>query len=681
MAKKIKAIDGNTAAGYIGYMCSEIAAIYPITPSSPMAEYGDELAAAKTKNIFGEIVKFAEMQSEAGAAGAVHGALSAGALTTTYTASQGLLLMIPNMYKIAGEKLPCVFHVSARTIAAHALNIFGDHSDVMATRQTGFIMLASNNVQEVMDLAFISHVATYKCKLPILHFFDGFRTSHEINNIEMLDESIMKEMMPINEINEFKKQAHNPNHPKQTGTAQNPDIFFQSMEASNHYYTDAYKTIAKVMEEFKKHTGREYHPFQYVGHSDANAIIIAMGSGCDTISEVVEQLNKEGRKVGLLKVHLYRPFNAEALVKCLPKTVKKITVLDRTKEPGSLGEPLYLDVIAALKESKVKAQVYAGRYGLGGKDFIPEDVISIFDNMKKSKGINHFSVGIIDDVHHTSLPQAKHKFVPLGKYYEMKFFGLGSDGTVSANKSSIKIVSDNTSKFVQGYFEYDSKKSGSLTTSHLRMSDVKFQTPYLVKNADFIAVHNYAFVHQYDLLDGLKQGGCVLLNTSLSNEQLGRDLPKEFKNKLKKANAKLYVIPAFDVAKAANLGTRINVIMQACFFKITNIIPYELAEKEMKDFATKSYAKKGPAILEANMKAIDAATTDLREVDIDSLIKIKSVPFTKNVNVSDYYKNFAGLVNARMGNNMKVSEMSADGSVPSGTTQYEKRGIGLNVPI
>ncbi|GHU32889.1 hypothetical protein FACS1894166_07150 [Bacilli bacterium] len=640
MNKKITVMDGNTAAGYIGYMMSEVAAIYPITPSSPMAEYGDELAANNKKNIFGQIVKFAEMQSEAGAAGAVHGSLVAGALTTTYTASQGLLLMIPNMYKIAGEMLPTVFHVSARTLAAHALNIFGDQGDVMACRQTGFVMLASNHVQEVMDLGFIAHVATYKAKLPILHFFDGFRTSHELNKIEVLSDELMLSMLPEKEIAEFRARAHNPEHPTQTGTAQNDDIFFQNREACNTVYDKAYDIVEETMNEFAQRTGRRYKPFEYVGVEGAEDIVVAMGSGCDTIEEVVNYLNKHGSKVGLIKVRLYRPFNMQAFAEAIPASVKNISVMDRCKEPGAPGEPLYLDVVNALNETgNNKIKVYGGRYGLGGKDFTPDDAVTIFENMKANEPINHFTVSIVDDVTHKSLPKST-AFTTLGNdYYQMKFFGLGSDGTVSANKSSIKIVGELTDKHVQGYFEYDSKKSGSLTTSHLRIGDKPFFTPYYVKDADFIAVHNYAFINQYDVLKGLKKNGNVLLNTSLSDEQLAKDLPEIFKKHLKEANAKLFVIPAFDVALKAGLGNRINVIMQACFFKIANIIPYAKAEEEMKMFATKSYAKKGEKVLAANMRAIEAATTDLRELNVTNIINTKTESFTANRPMSDYFKN------------------------------------------
>jgi pyruvate-ferredoxin/flavodoxin oxidoreductase len=502
------------------------------------------------------------------------------------------------------------------------------------------MMLASNHVQEVMDLAFIAHVTTYKAKLPILHFFDGFRTSHEINKIEQLSDELMLSMLPEKEIAEFRARAHNPEHPTQTGTAQNDDIFFQNREASNKVHDAAYDVMEKVMSEFGKKTGRHYKPFEYVGAKDATNIVVAMGSGCDTIEEVSNYLNKNGGKTGLIKVRLYRPFNAEAFAKAIPATVKHIAVMDRCKEPGSTGEPLYLDVVTALNETnRSNIKVYGGRYGLGGKDFTPDHAITIYENLQSTTPINHFTVSINDDVTHKSLPVSK-TFKTLGNdYYQMKFFGLGSDGTVSANKSSIKIVGELTDKYVQGYFEYDSKKSGSLTTSHLRMGDKPFFTPYYVKDADFIAIHNYAFVNQYDVLKGLKKNGNVLLNTSLSNEQLAKDLPETFKKHLKEADAKLFAIPAFDVAANAGLGNRINVIMQACFFKIANIIPYTKAEEEMKLFATKAYSKKGEKVLAANMKAIDAATTDLRELDVKKIVNTKTESLTASRKMSTYFKN------------------------------------------
>lgn len=681
MSEKKVIMDGNTAAGYIGYLMSELSIIYPITPSSPMSELNDEMASNDKLNLFGQTVKVIEMQSEAGAAGALHGSLAAGALTTTYTSSQGLLLMIPNMYKIAGECLPTVFHVAARTVASHALSIFGDHSDVMACRQTGFCMLAANNPQEALDLGFISHVATYKVSLPFLHFFDGFRTSHQINDIQAIDQKVMLDMLPLNEINRFRRQAHNPNHPHQSGTAQNPDIFFQNREASNILYNNAYDKVVNVMKEFGEKTGRKYQPFMYSGAHDATNVVIAMGSGADTISEACEYLIKNKKRAGLLKVHLYRPFNAKAFIAALPKTVRKIAVLDRTKEPGAVGEPLYLDVVTAIRELGNKSiKIYGGRYGLASKDFTVNDAVAVYRNLTNLNPKQHFTVGIDDDLTHHSLKSTIDKKIK-SDAYEMKFFGLGSDGTVSANKSSIKIVGALTDLSVQGYFEYDSKKSGSLTISHLRTANHPIYNPYLVKQADFIAIHNYAFVHQYDVLDGLKTNGKVLLNTSLTDEQLGRDLPKEFKKRLKRAKAKLYVCPAFDVAKAAGLKNRINVVMQACFFKIADIIPYEQAAKSMKDFASKAYASKGEEILNANMKAIDNAIHDLREIDINQLVKITTKTFTVNHEGTKYYNNFVHKINHRLGDTMKVSEFDPSGSVPNGTTQYEKRGIAQAIPI
>ena len=675
-------IDANTAVGYVGYAFSEVACIYPITPSSVMAEVNDEKSSIKEKNLFGEVVKVVELQNEKGAAGAVHGSLAAGALTTTYTASQGLLLMIPNMYKIAGEMLPSVFHVSARALASHALSIFGDHSDVMATRQTGFCILASNNVQEAMDLAIISHVSTYKASLPFLHFFDGFRTSHEINKIENVPYEIMKKLLPLKEIKQFRDRGHNPVHPIQTGTAQNPDIFFQNREACNIYYDQVYDKVLKTMNDFAKLTGRQYRPFMYLGAKDATDVIVLMGSACDTAEEVTKHLNKNGEKTGVLKVHLYRPFNAKAFVESLPKTTKHITVLDRTKEPGAAGEPLYVDVMAALNDQHINnIEVFGGRYGLGGKDITPENFLSIFENMSNTHPLNHFSVGINDDVTKLSLPTPKKLKIAKDDIYECIFYGLGSDGTVSANKSSIKIIGEETDNYIQGYFEYDSKKSGSLTRSHLRMSSKVIKMPYLIDKADFIAIHNYAFINQYDILKYLKPNGTVLLNTTLSFEQLGKELPESFKKQLKTLKAKLHVIPANNVALEAGLRNRINVIMQACFFKLTNIIDYKLAESEMKKFAYKSYSKKGDAIVQANYKGIDMATTQLKEIDVNKLCAIKSQSLDKKEIIDKYFKKFIKPISIGEGNTLPVSTFDASGTVPTDTTKFEKRGIALNVPV
>ena len=681
MNKKLVSIDGNTAAAYVAYAMSEIAAIYPITPSSTMAEVCDEWAAKDRKNIFGHKLEIREMQSEAGAAGAVHGAATAGALSVTFTASQGLLLMIPNMYKLAGEMLPSVFHVSARALASHALNIFGDHQDVMACRQTGFCMLASNNVQEAMDLGFISHIASLKSSLPFLHFFDGFRTSHEINKVEEIPYDTMREMVPVRELKNFRERGHNPEHPKLTGTAQNGDTYFQNREGCNIHYENVYDIVNETMKEFALKTGRKYQPFEFYGHEDATHIIVMMGSGADTASEVVDYYKNQGKKYGVLKVHLYRPFNCKAFVEKLPKNVNRITVLDRTKEPGALGEPLYLDVVMALNQCGNKnIEVVGGRYGLGGKDFTPSNIISVFENMEHSKPKNHFSVGINDDVNHTSLPEPVNFAGLKDNNYECKFWGLGSDGTVSANKSSIKIIGDFTEKHTQAYFEYDSKKSGGLTTSHLRISDEHIKSPYLLQAVDFIGIHNFTYITKYDTLKGLKQNGSVLINSPYSAEEIGHHLPKSFKDTLVEKQAKVYVIDANKVAFDAGLGNKINVIMQSCFFKITNIIPYEQAEKSMKDSAIKAYGKKGEKVIEANMKAIDAAVSDLREVNVAKMASQKTVDIFKEKKMSDYYKRLCYKVECARGNELKTSDFNADGSVPTATTQYEKRNINQFTP-
>lgn len=673
--------DANTAAATIGYMMSEIVCIYPISPSSAMAEYDDELASKNTKNIFGEVVRVAEMQSEGGAAGAVHGSLAAGALTTTYTASQGLLLMIPNMYKMAGEMLPAVFHVSARCLATHALNIFGDHSDVMATRQTGFCLLASNSPQQAMDLALIAHVSAIKSKLPFLHFFDGYRTSHEINKIYEVSNDVIQAMLPMKEINEFKLNSHNPEHPKQTGTAQNGDIFFQNREAANPAYIKAYDIVVETMQQFGKLTGRNYAPFIYHGDKEATEIVVLMCSANETMINVSKYLNSNGKKTGVLSVHLYRPFNAKDFVNLIPNTVKTITVLDRTKEPGSVGEPLYTDVVSALKENnRTNIQVLGGRYGLGGKDFQPCDGLAVFNNMSSSHPKNHFTVGINDDVTNTSLEVDTNFILPDHGDYNCLFIGLGSDGTVSANKSTIKIIGNNTDKFVQAYFEYDSKKSGSLTCSHLRISDYPIEKPYAVHNADFIAIHNYTFIHNYDILKGLRKNGKVLINTNLSFEQLCRDLPENFKDHLKKNNAEVYVLNGFKLARQCGLKNRISTIMQAAFFKIANVIEYDLAIKQMKEFAIKSYSRKGQAIVDANIKAIDLAASELKKVNVEQIISTPSQPFMNNKRVNDYYNSFILPIEKRLGDTLPVSTFDPAGNVPTATSQYEKRGIAINIP-
>jgi len=680
--KKYISVDGNTAAALIGYALSDVACIFPITPSTPMAELCDEWAAKGTKNVFGNTVQVTEMQSEAGAAGAVHGSASVGALTTTYTASQGLLLMIPNMYKIAGECLPVVFHVSARTLAAQAINIFGDHQDVMACRQTGFCMLASNNVQEAHDMALIAHIAAYNSSLPFLHFFDGFRTSHEINKIEEISYDVIKQMLPMDKINAFRANGHNPNHPKLTGPCENGDTYFQNREANNKNYDDAYVAVENAMAQFKELTGREYHPFEYVGAADATDVIVVMCSGADTVHESLNTLvGKEGKKYGLVKVHLYRPFNGKAFVDALPKTVKTITVLDRTKEPGSIGEPLYLDVVMALNQNKVKkVKVLSGRFGVGGKEFTPTCVYQIFNNSIARKPIKRFTVGIKDDVTHLSLRPLDHEIELAHKYFECKFWGLGSDGTISANKSSIKIVGNNTNKYIQGYFEYDSKKSGGLTISHLRMADEMIRSPYFLQHADFIAIHNFTYVNKYDVLEGLKPNGNVLLNSVWPADQINDHLPKAFKEKIVALNAKLYTIDAYKVAGEAGLGNRINVIMQSCFFKITNIIPYDVCEKQMKDAAIKAYSKKGDAVVQANMKAIDAARDFLFEVDTTKFDMSKNAAPNDESHMSKFFKKFCAVIDKHEGDKLPVSAFKPDGAVPTGTTKYEKRCIGNAAP-
>ena len=684
MGKKMT-IDGNTAAAHIAYAFSEVAAIYPITPSSPMAENADEWANADRKNLFGQTLKLAEMESEAGAAGAVHGSLSAGALTTTFTASQGLLLMIPNMYKIAGELTPCVFHVSARALAYHALNIFGDHSDVMACRQTGFAMLCSNSVQEVMDLALVAHLATLKSRVPFLHFFDGFRTSHEVSKIEMIDYDEFKPLvfdkyMPY--IKDFKARALNPEHPTQKGTAQNPDIYFQGREASNKYYNAVPGIVEEAMEEVKKITGREYHLYDYYGAKDATDIIVLMGSGAETVEETVDYLNAKGAKTGLLKVRLYRPFAIDKFVDAIPASVKNITVLDRVKECGSAGEPLYLDVVAALAEKNRKANVVCGRYGLGSKEFNPSMVNAIFENMKAKAPKTHFTVGIVDDVTGTSL-EIKEKIdaAPAGAI-SCKFYGLGSDGTVGSNKNSIKIIGDHTEKYAQAYFAYDSKKSGGITVSHLRFGDKPIKSAYLIDQADFVACHNPAYVVKYDMVSDLKDGGTFLLNSPWTAEEMDEKLPASMKRMIAKKNIKFYNVDAIKVVKAIGLGNRISTAMQSCFFKLANVIPYEEAVGYMKQFVVKSFSRKGQAVVDQNFAAIDNAVSNIVEIKYDKKAwENATTGATAKVTTDDkYFLEFINPILAQEGDKLPVSKIEADGTVPTATTKYEKRGIAVTVP-
>lgn len=677
-------IDGNTAASHVAYAFSDVAAIYPITPSSPMAEIADEWGAAGRKNLFGQQIKIAEMQSEAGAAGAVHGSLVGGALTTTFTASQGLLLMIPNMYKIAGEMLPCVFHVSARALAAHALSIFGDHQDVMACRQTGFALLASNSVQEAMDLALVAHLSTLEAKVPFLHFFDGFRTSHEVSKIDAIDYADMAKLLKTEYVDEFRRRALNPEHPQLQGTAQNPDIYFQNREAANKYYMATPAIVEKYMKQVSKLTGREYHLFDYVGAPDADKVIILMGSGADAAEETVNYLTRRGEKVGVLKVRLYRPFSAERFVRALPKTVKKIAVLDRTKEAGSLGEPLYLDVVTALSETgKLRGKVVVGgRYGLGSKEFTPSMINAVYKNLDSEKPMNHFTVGINDDVTRTSLAIDEMIDVAPEGTTRCKFYGLGSDGTVGANKNSIKIIGDHTDLYAQGYFEYDSKKSGGITISHLRFGKSPIKSSYLIDQAEFIACHNSSYVTRYDMLGEAKEGGTFLLNCSWSDSELEKELPAFVKNQIAQKHLKFYTIDGLKIAKESGSAKSTNMVMQAAFFKLANIIPYEEAEKYMKAAVLKTYGKKGEKVVNANNAAIENAIKGLHEVKVPAewatTDKGAALP---EVTDNQYYESFIRPIIAQKGNTLPVSAFNVSGVVPTGTTKFEKRGIAVEVPV
>ena len=676
-------IDGNTAASHVAYAFSEVAAIYPITPSSPMAEVADEWSANGRVNMFGQKLRLAEMQSEAGAAGAVHGSLTAGALTTTYTASQGLLLMIPNMYKIAGELLPTVFHVSARALAAHSLNIFGDHADVMACRQTGFAMLASNSVQEVMDLALVSHLSTLKSKVPFLHFFDGFRTSHEVSKIDVIDYDEMKALVDMKDIEDFRARALNPEHPVQKGTAQNSDIYFQNRETANKYYEATPAIVQEMMDKVSALTGRSYHLFDYIGAPDAENVVVLMGSGADAVEETINKMNKEGHKVGLLKVRLYRPFAIDYFVNALPKTVKKIAVLDRTKEAGSLGEPLYLDVCSALLEKGMSdIKVVGGRYGLGSKEFNPSMIYSVYKNLEQAEPKNHFTVGIYDDLTNTSLDfSEKYDAAPEGTI-SCKFWGLGSDGTVGANKNSIKIIGDHTDKYVQGYFFYDSKKSGGITVSHLRFGDTPIQSAYLIDAADFVQCSNPSYITRYNMTGDIKENGTFLFNTSAKNaEELENVLPAFVKRDIANKNINLYVIDAIKIAAELGLRGRTNTILQSAFFKVANIIPYEQAVDYMKKMAYKSFAKKGDAVVQMNYNAIDSAAANLVKVEVpESWKTIETGAPMAAVADNKYFKDIVHPILVLEGDKLPSSAFNADGSVPTGTTKYEKRGVAVLVP-
>ena len=683
--KKFLTCDGNQAAAHVAYMFSEVAAIYPITPSSPMAEYIDEWAAKGQKNIFGETVKVVEMQSEAGAAGAVHGSLQAGALTTTYTASQGLLLMIPNMYKIAGELLPGVFHVSARALAAQALSIFGDHADVMACRQTGFAMLATSSVQEIMDLAPVAHLAAIEGRVPFVHFFDGFRTSHEIQKVEAADMEKLRKLVNQKALKEYRDRALNPEHPVTRGTAQNPDIYFQTRELQNKYYDALPDIVAKYMKQMSRITGRQYAPFVYYGAKDATDIIIAMGSINDVIKTVIDKENKAGKKLGLITVHLYRPFSVKYLMDVMPKTVKRICVLDRTKEPGANGDPLYLDVVEAFKDVKKAPMIIGGRYGLSSKDTTPAQVLAVYKNLAAEKPMNQFTVGIKDDVTRRSLKVGKEiSILPKGTF-EAKFYGLGADGTVGANKNSIKIIGDNTNKYSQAYFDYDSKKSGGYTCSHLRFGDQPILAPYLVGTPDFVAVHVPSYLRKYDCLRGLKKNGTFLYNSPWSVEETKKHLPDYVKKYLALNNINMYIIDATKIAAEIGLGNRTNTILQSAFFKISGVIPYDLAVEQMKKFIVKSYGKKGEDIVNMNYAAVDRGG-EITKVEIPAawakLDCTTDFVFEHNDADPEFINKVMRPMVAQCGNDLPVSAFKdiVDGTFPAGTTAYEKRGVATVVP-
>lgn len=680
---KMKTMDGNTAAAYISYAFTDVAAIYPITPSSPMAEVVDEWSAQGKKNIFGQSVKLLEMQSEAGASGAVHGSLQSGALTTTYTASQGLLLMIPNMYKMSGELLPAVFHVSARALATSSLSIFGDHQDVMAARQTGFALLAEGSVQEVMDLAGVAHLSAIKGRVPFLNFFDGFRTSHEIQKIEVLEYDDLAKLLDMDAVNAFRRRGLNPDNPVIRGTAQNPDIYFQTREAVNSYYDALPEIVEEYMGEITKLTGREYHLFNYYGAEDAEDMIIVMGSASETVRTVVEKLNAEGKKVGVLCVHLYRPFSVKHFMGAIPASVKRIAVLDRTKEPGSFGEPLYLDVRAAFYASDRNPLIIGGRYGLGSKDLLPGDIVAVFDNLASAEPKNNFTISIVDDVTNTSLPSVAGADVTPAGTKGCKFWGLGSDGTVGANKSAIKIIGDHTDMYAQGYFSYDSKKSGGVTVSHLRFGHTPIMAPYLINAADFVAVHNQSYVQKYDVVAGLKKGGTLLLNCNWSAVDLDAQLPGYMKRYIAQNDVKLYMIDAVKIAQEIGLGGRINMIMQSAFFKLADIIPLADAIAYLKEAVEHSYGMKGQNIVDMNNAAIDAGVEAIIEIEVPAAwAEAADTTAAEAATGNDFIDNLLVPMNRLEGDSLPVSAFTdyADGTFPSGTSAFEKRGIAINVP-
>jgi len=689
--KKFVTCDGNYAAAWMSYMFSEVACIYPITPSSTMAEYVDEWAANGKTNMFGRPVRLAEMQSEGGAAGAVHGALQSGALTSTYTASQGLLLMVPNMYKIAGELLPTVFHVSARALAAHALSIFGDHSDIYACRQTGFAMLASGSVQEEMDLAGVAHLATLKSRVPFVAFFDGFRTSHELQKIEVITQEQMKPLVDMDAIQAFRDNALNPEHPLERGTAQNPDIFFQAKESSNKFFDAVPEIVENYMQGIEKITGRKYDLFDYYGAPDAENIIVAMGSVTETTKEVIDYLAAQGKKVGLVAVHLFRPFSTKHLMRALPATTKRIAVLDRAKEPGSIGEPLYLDIRSSIGEAlelgiapfKQYPLIVGGRYGLGSKDTTPAQIIAVYKNLEMNEPKNKFTIGIVDDVTFTSLPVIPEIKVSPDDIVEAKFYGLGSDGTVGANKNSIKIIGDATNKYCQGYFEYDSKKSGGFTCSHLRFGDSPIRSTYLVTTADFVACHVPAYVNMYDVLNGLKKGGSFLLNSKWDAEETKKRLPDHMQNYMAENDINFYIINATQLAVEIGLGNRTNTILQSAFFNISKVIPFETAVQQMKKAIDKSYGKKGEHIVKMNYAAVDAGGLNVVKVEVPKeWANISLTAEAEDESRPEFVRKVVDVMNAQNGNSLPVSAFVGreDGAFPSGTSAYEKRGIAIDVP-
>jgi pyruvate-ferredoxin/flavodoxin oxidoreductase len=690
MKRKQVTIDGNEAAAYIAHKTNEVCAIYPITPSSNMGEWADQWSAMGIKNIWGTTPHIVEMQSEGGAAGAVHGALQTGALTSTFTASQGLLLMIPNMYKIAGELTSTVFHVSARTVATHALSIFGDHSDIMAARSTGFAFLGSSNVQEVMDMALIAQAATLKSRVPFIHFFDGFRTSHEVQRIEQLSDNDIRSMMNDDLIIEHRTRGLNPNNPVLRGTAQNPDVFFQARETGNPFYDKAPNLVQETMDEFAKIIGRKYKLFEYEGAKDAERVIIIMGSGTDTVHETVDHLVDNGEKVGVLKVRLYRPFSIQHFVNELPKTVKKIAVLDRTKEPGSTGDPLYLDVLTAINEGLTSGdcpfeeipKIVSGRYGLSSKEFTPGMVAGVYDLLTKDKPHNHFTVGINDDIGKTSISYDNELSVHKGKMFRGMFYGLGADGTVGANKNSIKIIGETTDFFAQGYFVYDSKKSGSMTVSHLRFGDNPIRAPYLINKANFVACHQFVFLETQNVLKNIEKGGTFLLNAPYSADDVWNNIPLKTQEDIIEKDLKVYVIDALDVAKKTGMGVRINTIMQTCFFAISGVLPKDEAIKSIKQYIKKTYGKKGEEIVEKNYKAVDETLSHLEKLEVPQKATSKiSSKAAVPTGAPDFVKNVTGKIISGHGDDLPVSSFSVDGTWPTGTTQWEKRNIASEIPV